>query len=223
MNGHRAASGAQIERNPRQSTPIGASPQPDPARSGCALERKRRLLTHNRGPASPRRPPVRVAIRMFGFFRGQRTALRDSGSRTGETSQRSRSSTETCSAPTASSSSALSPAGSAAAGILQVLESHGAGAGPAHVEAEDALNERRQLGLALVGEGDVFLAPAPPFHRCRPPLVHARAAPYRRARPRTRRPMARPSPLCTGNRRSEVRILSGPLRKAWKTGTSLPG
>ena len=75
---------------------------------------------------------------------------------------------------------------------LQVLEGDGAGARPAYVEAEVALDEGRQLGPALVGEGDVFLAPAPPFHRrrCRSALVHAWAGPYRRARPRTRRPIA---------------------------------
>src|SRR5918994_108373 len=67
---------------------------------------------------------------------------------------------------------------------LQVLEGYGADARPAHVEAEDALDERRQLGLALVGEGDVLLAPAPPLHRrrCRSRVVHARAGPYRRGR-----------------------------------------
>ena len=48
---------------------------------------------------------------------------------------------------------------------LQVLEGDGARARPAHVKAEDTLDERRQLGLALMGEGDVLLAPAPPLHR----------------------------------------------------------
>ena len=42
MNGHRAASGAQIERNPRQSTAIGASPEGDPAMPVRSPQQKRR-------------------------------------------------------------------------------------------------------------------------------------------------------------------------------------
>jgi hypothetical protein len=50
--GHRAASSAQIERNPRQSTPIAASPQRDPPSPVPLSRAETPRLTHNRGPAS---------------------------------------------------------------------------------------------------------------------------------------------------------------------------
>ena len=63
MNGHRAVSGAQIERNPRQSTPIGASSQRDQTRTvplSGGEDAGAHAQTHPR--IAPRRPPVRVRL-----------------------------------------------------------------------------------------------------------------------------------------------------------------
>ena len=90
---------------------------------------------------------------------------------------RSWSSVETCSAPRASSSSALSPAGSPAAGISRSSKAMALVPGRRTSRPRTRSMKGASSGLPSWVKETLVLAPAPPLHRrrCRSPLVHADA------------------------------------------------